>query len=309
MPCKAVYLLRIGVLLSGVVAARGIQAEDVMAPHVMVCLPDERTGGLPSDEFIAAVNRVAVVDKEHKGSVSFVLIAHDQVLVQYAKIILHSYGIGGERIQTANSAAAVRRNDDHSTTRMGCDSDGRSTSTNRTEPVISIPSSFQMALVVLGNRPLDDSTPTVDMVQRILTAVPNVKGRSDTALVLTGAATEGTISEAKMMTLIALSRGVSRRQLFLEEEAWTTGRNAAFTAPIVARLGVKTVFVVSKRSHLEFAMPEFLKYDAFRGAQPLESPEVHEQSIHQMEEYLKTHENPTVRSRLEALRQDSHGVD
>jgi hypothetical protein len=38
---------------------------------------------------------------------------------------------------------------------------------------------------------------------------------------------------------------------------------------------MKEVFVVSKKSHLKFALPDLHKYAAFKDAQPLESPEVY----------------------------------
>lgn len=248
-----------------------------------LCLPAESTNNLPSDTFIRTVATAARQSKP--------LTAPDPMTARLARILLT-----GLRVAPAQVRVEIAP--------MHCPAVTNLVADARIEP-----GRFHTAFVVLGNRPLDDSTPTTDMIQRISTAIPNVAGRTNTALVLTGGPTEGLVSEARMMALMALARGVSRDQIILEEESWTTGRNAALTAPIIERLGVRTVFIVSKKSHLNFAMNEFRKYSVFRDAIPLESPEARAESIRQMEDYLKTHHSPGVESRLAALRADSHGVD
>ncbi len=50
-------------------------------------------------------------------------------------------------------------------------------------------------LVVLGNEPLDDHTPTVDMIARVKKAVEFYRANPDSLLVLTGGATAGGVSE------------------------------------------------------------------------------------------------------------------
>ena len=254
------------------------------ADHVRICLHTVSTNTLPPPEFIERITGAI----RHGGETHYSILAANADPARLAKIILHSYGIPEQRIQLNIGVPDC------------------SNSTNF--PAGRTPR-FHTAFVVLGNRPLHDSTPTVDMIQRVLTAVPNVKGRTNVALVLTGGPTEGPVSEARMMALIAQSRGVAREQILLEEESWTTGRNAALTAPIIERLGIKTIFIVSKKSHLAFAMKEFRKYDVYREAIPLESPEVRADSIRQMADYLKLHKNPGVETRMEALKADSHGVD
>jgi len=254
---------------------------------IRICLPQESTNSLPSAEFINVVNDGMRRAKDK----TLCLVSSDPALAKFAKVILHSYGIGEEQMQFVATDSACPP------------------ATNTLPAAVTLPSTFRTVFVVLGNLPLDDSTPTVDMLQRLFTAIPNVKGRTNVALVLTGAATAGPISEARMMALVALSRSVAREQIILEEESWTTGRNAAFTAPIVERLGAQSIFIVSKKSHLAFAMPEFRKYAVYREAIPLESPEGRAQSIQQMEEFLKRHNEPGIRTRMEALKADSHGVD
>ena len=72
---------------------------------------------------------------------------------------------------------------------------------------------------------------------------------------------------------------------------------------------IKQVFLVSKKSHLEFALPEFRKHSVFKDVQPLESPEVYAQSIQEMVDYLKAYDDHEVRTRLEALRRNGCEVD
>jgi uncharacterized SAM-binding protein YcdF (DUF218 family) len=246
------------------------------------------TNGLPSADFIVTVNCAV----KTSTSTVYAISAPDPHLANWAKIILHSHGVTEQQIVFTNlttHATAAPANPNKSA-----------------EPPQE---QFNTAFIVLGNRPLDDSTPTIDMIQRLLTAVPNVKSNPRSLLILTGGPTEGEISEAKMMALIALSRGVPRGQIVLEEESWTTGRNAANTAPIIARFGIPNIWVVSKPSHLKFAMPEFYKYPVFEHAQPLASPECTNESIAQMTAYLQRHPSPLVKNRLEALMKNSHGVD
>jgi hypothetical protein len=61
----------------------------------------------------------------------------------------------------------------------------------------------ERAIIVLGDRPLDDTTPTVDMVYRVLKGVELAKKYPKAILIMSGGATKGPTPEAKMMGLIA----------------------------------------------------------------------------------------------------------
>jgi hypothetical protein len=274
-----------------------------------VCLPNAETNALPSAAFVDAVNQAASTKKAYGTTCTLTIIDHEPVLAMYARIILRSYGIGKQDVEIATSLNSVAVRDSEKLTRIGSCDNARSGLNQHTEEPSSVPQTFQTAMIVLGNRPLDDCTPTVDMVQRVLAAISYAKAVPQPVLVLTGGPTVGTISEAKMMALVALSRGFPRNQLVLEERSRTTYQNAAFTAPIVEHMQIKQVFLVSKKSHLEFALPEFRKHSVFKDVQPLESPEVYAQSIQEMVDYLKAYDDHEVRTRLEALRRNSHGMD
>lgn len=178
------------------------------------------------------------------------------------------------------------------------------------EPVQAGNTSVNTVLVVLGNEPLDDQTPTVDMIARVKKAVEFYKANPGSLLVLTGGATAGKVSEARMMADIASTSGVSTNYTRLEEKARTTSENANCTAEIVRNLNPRRVLIVSGADHLDWAMPIFRKYDVFATAEPLPCTINDKDSIAQMREYLVKHpENNRVRERLRQLLKGDKGTD
>jgi uncharacterized SAM-binding protein YcdF (DUF218 family) len=165
-------------------------------------------------------------------------------------------------------------------------------------------------LVVLGNQPLDDHTPTVDMIARVDKAVEFYKAHTNSVLIFTGAPTAGKVSEARLMSNIAMASGVASNAIRLEEWAQTTSENARLSAPIVSQLHCRRILIVSKADHLEWAMPSFREYDVFKDAEPLACTVDAAKSIAQMNEYLAKHpDNERVRTRLGALLQKRQGTD
>jgi len=170
-------------------------------------------------------------------------------------------------------------------------------------------SSFDTVLVVLGNEPLDDTTPTVDMVARVKKAVTLQKEHPTTLLVLTGGPTAGKTTEARMMADLAVAQGVSTNFIRLEEKARSTQENARLTARLIRETNPRRIMIVSKDDHLDWAMPIFRKIDVFRAADPVPCQVSRADSIAQMEDYLKTRDNPRVRKRLEQLKKGIKGTD
>ncbi len=182
----------------------------------------------------------------------------------------------------------------------------------RTEPVESgetISSGFDTVLVVLGNEPLDDATPTVDTVARVTKAVEFQKEHPASLLVFTGGPTAGNTSEARMMADLAIAQGVPEKSIRLEEKARSTSQNASLTARLIRQVNPRRVLIVSKADHLEWAMPRFKRFPEFRKAEPLASTVDRADSIAQMEAYLKEHDSARVRSRLGNLEKGVKGVD
>ena len=170
-------------------------------------------------------------------------------------------------------------------------------------------SAFDVVLVVLGNEPLDDKTPTVDTVARVKKAVAFQKEHPSTLLVFTGGPTAGTNTEARMMADLAVAQGVSTNSIRLEENARSTQQNARLTAALIRRINPDRILIVSKADHLDWAMPIFKKVEAFRTAEPLPCQVGRADSIAQMEAYLKKNDSPRVRERLQQLRSGVKGTD
>ena len=170
-------------------------------------------------------------------------------------------------------------------------------------------SAFDVVLVVLGNEPLDDKTPTVDTVARVKKAVAFQKEHPSTLLVFTGGPTAGTNTEARMMADLAVAQGVSTNSIRLEEKARSTQQNARLTAALIRRINPDRILIVSKADHLDWAMPIFKKVEAFRTAEPLPCQVDRADSIAQMEEYLTKNDTPRVRERLHQLRSGVKGTD
>lgn len=170
------------------------------------------------------------------------------------------------------------------------------------------PISYKCVLVVLGNEPLDDKTPTVTMIARVEKAVEFYKQHPDSLFIFTGGKTVGNISEARIMADIAQSFGAPTNSFQLERGSRTTDENAQFSASILAQIQTKRILIVSNPEHLEWAMNIFKKLDVFKNAEPLASEFDRTKSIDQMRDYLAHHDNPRVRERLERLIRGSPGA-
>jgi len=175
-------------------------------------------------------------------------------------------------------------------------------------------------LVVLGNMPLDEKTPTLDTMTRVRTAV-EYYNKSEAWMLFSGGPTAGgTVSEAATMAAFAKGLGVKEEDIILEERARTTEENAIFTASLLLERGLKPqalreVFIVSKFDHLEWAMPLFKQSKKvpgafFENAKPLGCNVDRLESIQQMETFLKEHpDSKMVALRLKNLRNGIRGID
>jgi len=158
---------------------------------------------------------------------------------------------------------------------------------------------IQTAIIVLGDRPLDDTTPTVDMVYRVLKGVELAKNFPNAIMIMSGGATKGPTPEAKMMGLIAWSRGIDPLRIILEDRSQTTDENAQNTANIVGTKNIRQVFIITEQSRLKEAVANFQKYGKkFNNIQGVESDVTRSLIIGQMEQFLMTHDDRIVRGRL-----------
>ena len=181
-------------------------------------------------------------------------------------------------------------------------------------------SPYKSVLVVLGNEPLDDQTPTIDTMDRVKKAVAYYeKNPTTTLLIFTGGPTAGKTTEAMMMSQYAQSLGVKEKDIRLEEKARSTKQNALLSARLLIREGItpKETFVVSKADHLTWAMALFKGNDVpqrlFEDSIAMPCTVKKEDVMQQMNEYISTHEGhpriPRIKIRLEMLRKGQQGID
>ncbi len=158
---------------------------------------------------------------------------------------------------------------------------------------------IETVIIVLGDRPLDETTPTIDMVYRVLKGVELAKRFPKAILIMSGGATKGPVPEAQMMGLIAWSRGVNPLRIILEDKSRTTGQNAEFTANIVRSKNIPQIFIITEQSRLEKAIAIFQKHDKeFKDVQGAACDVTSALIIEQMEQFLKNHDDRVVRGRL-----------
>jgi len=177
-------------------------------------------------------------------------------------------------------------------------------------PLTQVKAARPTVLVVLGNEPLDAKTPTIDMVKRVESAASFYKKNPDSVLIFTGGETTGKISEAGMMSRLARQQGVPSHAIVLEERARTTQDNARLTAKLIPEINPGRILIVTKKDHLEWAMPIFWQMEVFAEAEPWPVEVKRSDSIAQMREYLQKHsDHQRVRQRLDMLLNHVQGVD
>jgi uncharacterized SAM-binding protein YcdF (DUF218 family) len=158
---------------------------------------------------------------------------------------------------------------------------------------------IKIVIIVLGDRPLDETTPTVDMVYRVLKGVKLARKFPNAILIMSGGQTAGPISEARMMGLIAWSRGVDPSRIILEDKSQTTTQNATDTANMIGSRNIQQVFIVTEKSRVAGAIKIFQKFDqVFKNIQGVACDVTSDLTIEQMRQYLMTHENRIVEGRL-----------
>ena len=164
-------------------------------------------------------------------------------------------------------------------------------------------------IIVLGDRPLDGTTPTVNMIYRVLKAVELSKKFPKAVLIMSGGPTAGGISEAEMMGLIAWSRKVNPSRIILEDKSRNTEQNAEFTADIIRSKKIGRKFVITDQSRLKRVTSIFRNYfREFKDVQAVDCNVPIKLMVEQMEQYLKNNDNRIARRRLQQLKNTIKGV-
>lgn len=106
------------------------------------------------------------------------------------------------------------------------------------------------AIVVLGAGVRPDGTLGVRTTARLEAAVELSHRMPDAAIVVTGGAVTSKLPEGPTMAEWLVARGVARGRISIERRARHTGENADFVVPILRRLAVNRVLLVTDRHHL-----------------------------------------------------------
>ena len=139
--------------------------------------------------------------------------------------------------------------------------------------------------------------------------------KENTILIFTGGPTVGKKTEASVMAEYAMrTYHIPSKNIILEEKARSTQENAILVAKIIEKniaLHTAMAWIVSKKDHLDWAMPLFKKaHVMYKNAKGLPSFIDRKDSIADMNEYLKTHENnQRVRWRMQNLIKGIQGID
>jgi len=140
---------------------------------------------------------------------SFTLISQDEKYdsVCYAKVILIGFGLDWSEIQWEQSFEDESQGFEFART-----SQNFVTETN------DLPSGVYY--IVIGNQPLGDCEISLTSVRGILKGIELFKKNPGSKLVLSGGKTSTSkMSEAFMMSLVAMSRGISKKSLILEDKS------------------------------------------------------------------------------------------
>lgn len=121
------------------------------------------------------------------------------------------------------------------------------------------------AIVVLGGstansrlnwfEPYDKATAS----PRIDTAALLYKAKRAPLIVLSGAALEGTVSEAQAMAHTLTQEGIPEQALVLETQSYNTHENGLFTAAMLHKLHIKRILLVTSALHMPRAIAVFRK--------------------------------------------------
>jgi len=113
------------------------------------------------------------------------------------------------------------------------------------------------AIVVLGHQLTDAGEPKARLRNRVATGVLAYRAGLARTVILTGGKPRHGFTEAARMREIAIALGVPAAAILIEEEATSSVENAAHTAQIMARRGLRSALVVSNTYHLAYAIPVF----------------------------------------------------
>ncbi|HET8598672.1 MAG TPA: YdcF family protein [Castellaniella sp.] len=140
------------------------------------------------------------------------------------------------------------------------------------EPPTAMPTA--QAIVVLGGNTangrrnwFENYQPDTAVLRTDTAARLYAAGRAP-LVVVSGAALDGGVSEARMMASALERDGVPSQAILLENQSLTTHQNAAYTARLLRRQGIRSFLLVTSALHMPRAMASFQK----QGLEPIAAP-------------------------------------
>jgi uncharacterized SAM-binding protein YcdF (DUF218 family) len=155
----------------------------------------------------------------------------------------------------------------------------------------------KVGIIVLGTAPLDETTPSLDMIRRVETGIRILKESPDSVLILSGGRAVGNVSEAKMMARMAYAQGIPATRVILEEDSRSTQENARF----LARQKFKIIILVTRPTHLARAVSVFQKHPEFSKIAGVASEISETEMLEDLEKYLKFHDSLRVRQQMQKI--------
>lgn len=283
------------------------------------------TNQSPSLEFFSLIHS-AVSSLDKTGNhFKINLISEDLFACDYAKIILHSYRLRNDQIEILKNIDSLKLNDVQDLEVIGDISSKDQVYFSRHKVVyhkIRLSNAPQqhfdsyssmngagLTIIALGTGPLDETTPSLDMVKRVETAIKLLEENPQAICIFSGGKTAGDISEAKMMALIAYSRGIPPQKIFLEEASHSTIENAQRTAQLVRNLSGKRFILVTRPTHLKRAMSIFRTHLEFKQLQPAPTDITKEEIIQNLNDYLTFNHSEKAQHLLNKILQEYHDND
>ncbi|MFC6013020.1 YdcF family protein [Nocardia lasii] len=125
---------------------------------------------------------------------------------------------------------------------------------------IDLPATYgpETAIVVLGYGLLPDGTMRPELGNRLHAALIQAFMSPASPVIVTGGNPRNGITEAQVMADWLNVRGIARDRLHAETEAGSTVQNAAFSARMMAALGVTKAVLITSADHMRRALDNFL---------------------------------------------------
>lgn len=281
---------------------------DAVKPRELLVVSPVCDAAVPGEDFFAVIRAAASQIQAASAPGKVKIFSESQLSAQYAKIILHSYGVKNRDVEIIKSfkrlpggssagldvAGKLLEKDRGSLIQKGFSISQLSETGPVTRSELSQPSSAT-GIIVLGTEPLDETTPSLDMVRRVETGIEVFKKDPGNLLIFSGGRTAGSISEARMMALIAYSRGIDPRNVMTEEEFRSTIENAARVSRLVPGLSLKRFILVTRPTHMARAISVFKNYPAFKNIEGVPSAISKPEISGNFETYFAFHDRKRTR--------------